>query len=75
MIVCCENIHHAQEIQKLAYDKGIKPWSYASGKKVWLKSKYIKTKYNRKLKAKFFELFQVLHAIGKQAYKLELPKI
>ena len=39
-----------------------------------MNSKFIKTKRNRKFKAKFFGLFQVLHPVGKQAYKLELPK-
>ena len=74
MIVCRENLHHAQELQKRAHDKGAKPRSYAPGKKVWLNSKYIKTKRNRKLEAKFFGPFRMLHLVGKQAYKLELPK-
>ena len=74
MIVCRENLHHAQELQKRAHDKGVKPQSYTPGKKVWLNSKYIKTKCNRKLETKFFGLFQVLHPVEKQAYKLELPK-
>ena len=74
MIVCQENLHHTQKLQKQAHNKGVKPWSYASGKKVWLNSKYIKTKHNRKLEVKFFRPFQVFHPIGKQAYKLELPK-
>ena len=52
----------------------MKPKSYAPGDKVWLNSKYIKTKRNRKLEAKFFGPFRVLHPVGKQAYKLELPK-
>ncbi|MCJ1348838.1 hypothetical protein MMC31_007071, partial [Peltigera leucophlebia] len=42
MTVCPENLHHAQELQKRAHDKGVKPRSYAP--------------------------------VGKQAYKLELPK-
>ena len=74
MIVCRENLYHAQELQKRAHDKGVKPRSYALGKKVWLNSKYIKTKYNRKLEAKFFGPFRVLHLVGKQVYKLELSK-
>ena len=74
IIVCQENLYHAQELQKRAHNKEVKPRSYALGEKVWLNSKYIKTKCNRKLKAKFFGPFQVLHPIGNQAYKLELPK-
>ena len=74
MIVCRENLHHAQELQKRAHNKGVKPRSYAPGDKVWLNSKYIKTKQNRKLEAKFFGPFRVLHPVGKQAYKLELPR-
>ena len=74
MTVCRENLHHAQELQKWAHNKGVKPKSYAPGDKVWLNSKYIKTKQNRKLEAKFFGPFRVLHPVGKQAYKLELPK-
>ena len=74
MTVCRENLHHAQKLQKRAHDKSVKPSSYAPGDKVWLNNKYIKTKRNRKLEAKFFKPFRVLHPIGKQAYKLELPK-
>ena len=74
MIVCQKNFYHVQELQKQAHDKGVKPWSYALGKKVWLNGKYIKTKCNRKLEAKFFGPFQVFHPVGKKRYKLELPK-
>ncbi len=73
MEVCCQNLLHAQELQKKAHDKGVKSQSYAPGEKVWLNSRYIKTKRNKKLESKFFGPFRVLHAVGKQAYKLELP--
>ena len=74
MTVCWGNLHHAQELQKRAYDKGVKPRSYSSRDKVWLNSKYIKIKHNQKLESKFFGPFQVLHPVGKQAYKLKLWK-
>ena len=72
MIVCQKNLYHAQKLQKQAHDKRDKPQNYAPGKKVWLNNKYIKTKCKRKLEAKFLGPFRVLHAIRKQAYKLEL---
>ena len=34
MIVCRENLHYVQELQKRAHNKGVKPRSYAPGKKV-----------------------------------------
>ena len=57
MIICRENLHHAQELQKHAQNKGVKPQNYVSGDEIWLNSKYIKTKQNRKLGAKFFRPF------------------
>ena len=74
MAACRENLQHAQKLQKWAYNKRTKHRSYALGEKVWLNNKYIKTKYNRKLEAKFFGPFRVLHLVGSQAYKLELLK-
>ena len=74
MIVCQENLHYAQKLQKRAHDKRVKPQSYSPSEKVWLNSKYIKTKQNQKLEAKFFGLFRVLHPAEKQVYKLELSK-
>ena len=74
MTVCRENLHHAQEFQKQAHGKGVKPKTYALSDKVWLNSKDIKTKRNRKLEAKYFGLFRVLHPVEKQTYKLELLK-
>ena len=44
MIVCQNNFHHPQKLSKQAYDKGAKPKSYALEDKIWLNSKYIKTK-------------------------------
>ncbi len=72
--VCRENLQHTQELQKRYHDKHTKPRSYVPDDKVWLNSKYIKTKRNRKLEAKFFGPFRVLHPVGKQTYKIELPK-
>ena len=69
-----KNLQHTQELEKRAHDKKIKPRSYASGEKIWLNNKYIKTKRNQKIEAKFFRLFQVFHQAGNQAYKLKLPK-
>ncbi len=73
MEVCCQNLLHAQELQKRAHDKRVKSHSYALDKKIWLNSKYIKTKRNRKFESKFFGLFQVFYTVGKQVYKLDLP--
>ena len=72
--ICQENFYHAHKVQKQVYDKGVKPKSYAPSNKVWLNSKYIKTKRNQNIKAKYFRPFRVLHLIDKQAYKLKLPK-
>ena len=36
--VCCQNLLHAQELQKKAYDQRVKSCSYTLGKKVWLNS-------------------------------------
>ena len=74
MTVCRKNLYHTQKLQKQAHNKGVKPRSYAPGNKVWLNSKYIKPKQNQKLEAKFFGPFQVLYPVGKQVYKLKLPK-
>ncbi len=74
MAICRENFQHAQKLQKQYHNKYAKPKSYAPGEKVWLNSKYIKTKQNRKLEARFFRPFRVLYPIRKQVYKLGLSK-
>ena len=65
---------HAHDFWKQAHNKDMKPRNYASNGKLWLNSKYIKTKYHWKLEAKFFGLFQVLHLVEKQAYKFKQSK-
>lgn len=52
----------------------MKPRSYAPIDKVWLNSKYTKTKYNQKLKSKFIGSIQILHPVWKQANKINLLK-
>ena len=69
-----KNLQHVQKPQKRAHNKRTKPRNYHLNKKVWLNSKYIKTKCNWKLKAKFFGSFRVLHLVSSQAYKLKLLK-
>ena len=65
MIVYCQNFYYILILQKQAHNKGVKLKKYAISDKIWLNNKYIKTKQNKKLKAKFFGLFQVLYLVGK----------
>ena len=44
MTIYQKNLYHTQKFQKQVHNKGIKPKSYTSSDKVWLNSKYIKTK-------------------------------
>ena len=46
IIICQENLYHTQEILKRAHNRVVKPWSYIPSNKLWLNSKYIKTKRN-----------------------------
>ena len=60
-----KNLHYAQELQKQAHNKGVKPRSYVSNNKVWLNSRYIKIKQKQKLETKFFRPFRVLYPVKK----------
>ena len=57
MTLYWKNLYHAQELQKQTHNKNVKPRSYAPNDKVWLNSKYSKTKQNQKLEANFFGPF------------------
>ena len=57
IVVCYENPHHAQKLQKQAHNKEVKLKSFALDEKIWLNSKYIKIKWNSKIEAKFFGPF------------------
>ena len=57
MTSCQKNLRYTQEFQKQVYDKDIKPKSYTPGNKIWLNSKYIKTKQDCKLESMFFGPF------------------
>ena len=58
MKIYCQNLLHAQELQKKGYNKRVKSHSYAPGEKVLQNSKYIKIKRNKKLKSKFLDFFK-----------------
>lgn len=74
MTVCRKNLYYAQDLQKQTHDKNVEAKSYVPSNKIWLNSKYIKTKQKRKLDVNFFGPIQVLPPLDKQAYKLKLPK-
>lgn len=63
--IFCENFYTAQKTQKKTNYKNIKPRNYAFNNKDYINSKYIKIKPNKKIEAKFFELFKILNLVGK----------
>ncbi len=66
IMICRENVYHIQKLRKLYHDKATKSRSYMPGNKIWLNSKYIKTKNrNYKLEDKFFRHVRVLHLVEK----------
>lgn len=73
MGVCKEAILAAQETQATYANRHRKSREYSVGDYVWLNTKYIRTKRNRKLEFKNFGPFLITHVIGKQSYRLKLP--
>lgn len=69
-----QNFEDIQELQKQYYTKNVKSRSYIPNNKVWLNNKYIKTKYNYKLKSKFISLLWILYLVKIKAYKIKLLK-
>ena len=55
--VCYQNLLYAQKLQKKTYNKKVKSRSYAPNEKIWLNSKYIRIKRNKKLENNFFKPF------------------
>lgn len=54
--------------------KGVESGSKKLNNKVLLNYKYIKIIYNKKLEAKFLDLFSILYLLKNPTYKLELLK-
>ena len=67
------NLIESQELQAVYHNKRVEKRNYQPGDSVWLSGKYIKTKKNLKLEHKYLDPFEILEAVGKQAYKPKLP--
>jgi hypothetical protein len=70
-----KNLEQAAERMKCQHDKHVKPSrQYQPRDRVYLDASKIKTtRASKKLNAKFHGPFKVISAVGKSAYKLELP--
>ena len=65
----------AVKMQATYYDKKKTPRNYAIGQQVWLSAQNIQTiRPNKKLDFNRHGSFQILDAVEKHAYQLELPK-
>ena len=74
IIVYYKNPYYTYKLSKQAYNKSVKPKSYIFNNKVWLYNKYIKTKLNQKLEARFFDRFIFYILSENKLIKLELPR-
>ena len=69
------NLRKARTQQAQYYDAKRKPRTYKKGDLVWVNAKNIRTlRPSRKLDFKQLGPFRVLEAVGKLAYRLELPR-
>ena len=66
------NLTELQELQVLYHSKHIKKCSYSPGDSVYLSGKNIKTKKKFNLEHKYLGPFEILEAVGKQAYKIKV---
>ena len=67
------NMAESQELQILYHSKHVKERTYRPGESVWLSGKHIKTKQILKLEHKYLGPFEIVEAVGNQAYRLKLP--
>ena len=67
------NFAKPQELQTLYHNEHVKERTYWPGESVWLSDEHVKTKRNPKLKHKYLGPFEILEAVGEQAYRLKLP--
>jgi len=68
-------LQNAQEYQTKHYNMAHKATQYAIGDQVLLSTRHLRSpRPKRKLDYKFLGPFRVTEVIGKQAYRLELPK-
>ena len=65
------NLTESQELQAFHHNNHIMEHTYRPGDSVWSSGKHIKTKRNLKLEHKYLGLFEILQAVGKQAYKFK----
>lgn len=67
------HLQHAKNLQKAYADDSRRPLEFATGDKVWLSTRHIAPRGNRKFQQRYIGPFKVLERIGKVAYKLDLP--
>jgi transposase InsO family protein len=69
-----ENWRKANESMAKYYNKDHQPMQFKKGDLVGLSTKNLRLKGSKKLAPRFIGPFRILQAIGKQAYRLSLPR-